>query len=109
MLLGGINEASGLLKSFDVFVLPSLKEGLPYTILEALQAKIPIIATRVGGVPEILQKNKNVRIINPNNVPELSKALLGYKNLNFNKNFEFKTRQNFQNFLNKTAEIYNSN
>jgi glycosyltransferase involved in cell wall biosynthesis len=53
-LIGWIDNAASYLKAFDIFVLPSLKEGLPYTILEAMAAQVPIVATRVGGVPEIL-------------------------------------------------------
>jgi len=53
-LIEFINNAASYLKAFDVFVLSSLKEGLPYTILEAMAAEIPIIATNVGGVPEML-------------------------------------------------------
>jgi len=46
-----VNEA---LKGFDTFALPSLKEGLPYVLLEARAADLPIVANRVGGVGEIL-------------------------------------------------------
>ncbi|MDR3642608.1 MAG: glycosyltransferase family 4 protein [Candidatus Doudnabacteria bacterium] len=53
-LLGEIRDASKYLKAFDIFVLPSRKEGFPYAILEAIQAGLPIIATNVGGVPEAL-------------------------------------------------------
>jgi glycosyltransferase involved in cell wall biosynthesis len=56
-LLGQIPDATKFLKAFDIFVLPSRKEGLPYVLLEALQARVPIIATAVGGVPEILGQN----------------------------------------------------
>ncbi|MBY0539680.1 glycosyltransferase [Patescibacteria group bacterium] len=50
----GFNWASNVLKGFDVFALPSIKEGLPYVLLEAKAAGLPIVANRVGGVGEIL-------------------------------------------------------
>lgn len=50
----GFHWASGVLRGFDTFALPSLKEGLPYVLLEAKQAGLPIVANRVGGVGEIL-------------------------------------------------------
>jgi glycosyltransferase involved in cell wall biosynthesis len=52
--LFGFMPASDVLKGFDTFVLPSLKEGLPYVLLEARAAGLPIAASRVGGVGEIL-------------------------------------------------------
>ncbi len=52
--LFGFLPASEALKGFDTFALPSLKEGLPYVLLEAKQAGLPIVANRVGGVGEIL-------------------------------------------------------
>ncbi|MFH1551665.1 MAG: glycosyltransferase [bacterium] len=59
-LFESINNASSYLKAFDIFVLPSIKEGLPYTILEAMTAQLPIISANVGGIPEILiSKNIN--------------------------------------------------
>lgn len=53
-LPGQIQNASSYLKALDVFILPSRKEGLPFSILEAMQAGRPIVASRVGGVPEAL-------------------------------------------------------
>ena len=50
----GFQWASEVLRGFDIFVLPSLKEGLPYVLLEARVAGLPIVANRVGGVGEIL-------------------------------------------------------
>jgi len=50
----GFRPASEVLRGFDVFALPSLKEGLPYVLLEAKAAGLPIVANRVGGVGEIL-------------------------------------------------------
>jgi len=52
--LFGFMLASEVLRGFDTFALPSLKEGLPYVLLEARQAGLPIAANRVGGVGEIL-------------------------------------------------------
>jgi len=52
--LFGFIPASEVLHGFDVFALPSLKEGLPYVLLEAKAAGLPITANRVGGVGEIL-------------------------------------------------------
>ena len=52
--LFGFMLASMVLRGFDVFVLPSIKEGLPYVLLEAKVAGLSIIANRVGGVGEIL-------------------------------------------------------
>jgi glycosyltransferase involved in cell wall biosynthesis len=52
-LLGSIDMAAQYLKAFDMFLLSSLKEGLPYVLLEAAIAEIPIIATEVGGIPEM--------------------------------------------------------
>ena len=52
--LFGFMPASEVLRGFDVFALPSIKEGLPYVLIEAKLAGLPIIANRVGGVGEIL-------------------------------------------------------
>jgi glycosyltransferase involved in cell wall biosynthesis len=52
--LFGFVPAVEVLKGFDVFALPSLKEGLPYVLLEARLAGIPIEANRIGGIGEIL-------------------------------------------------------
>lgn len=56
----------------DVFVLPSLSEGFPVTVLEAMASGLPIITTNVGGLSEIIKKNENGFLVKPKNVKELS-------------------------------------
>jgi glycosyltransferase involved in cell wall biosynthesis len=53
-LLGDILEASKYLKAFDIFIMASRYEGMPYALLEAMVANLPIIASNVGGIPELL-------------------------------------------------------
>lgn len=62
-LLGNIPDAKKYLPAFDIFVLPSLKEGFPFALIEAMAAKLPVIATRVGAVPEIINDGKNGFIV----------------------------------------------
>ncbi len=52
--LGFVPDGARYMSAFDIFVLSSLKEGLPYVLLEAASLGLPTIATRVGGAPEII-------------------------------------------------------
>ncbi len=74
-LIEWIDNASQYLKAFDVFVLPSIKEGLPYTILEAAAAEAPIITTPIGGIPEIIENNVNGILVKPKNSQELAEKI----------------------------------
>jgi glycosyltransferase involved in cell wall biosynthesis len=53
-LLGFVPDAYRYMKAFDLFALPSVKEGLPYVALEAGQASLPLIASAVGGLPDLV-------------------------------------------------------
>ena len=74
-IISNIPNASKYLKNFDIFVLPSLKEGLPYVILEAGLAGLPIIASNVGGIPEIIENGKEGLLVPPANPEELAVAI----------------------------------
>lgn len=65
----------------DLYVLPSFDEGLPIVILEAMAAKLPIVATNVGDVGEIVMNAKCGVVVSPGDVNALSLAIRGmYKN-----------------------------
>ena len=72
---GYIDGAREYLKAFDIFVLPSLKEGMPYGLLEAGSAGLACIASNVGGIPEIIEDQKNGLLINPKDEDSLVNAL----------------------------------
>jgi glycosyltransferase involved in cell wall biosynthesis len=74
-LTGFVPEAAAYLKAFDIFVLPSLKEGLPYALLEAGWAKLPVVASAVGGIPEILDGGRAGRLVPPGEPAALAAAL----------------------------------
>ncbi len=74
-LAGFLNDARKYLSAFDVFVLPSLKEGTPYTILEAIYAGIPVIATRTGGIPDLIRNNETGILVSPADTRELAAAI----------------------------------
>ena len=77
ILFAGYRDyAYNYLPHFSVFVLPSLTEGLPITILEAMQAKIPIVASRVGGIPAVLENGKTGILVEPGNPNALADAII---------------------------------
>ncbi len=63
------------LQSSTIFVLPSLSEGVPRSILEAMACGMFVIATRVGGIPDVITDGKNGLLVQPNDVNALSKAI----------------------------------
>ena len=63
---------------FDIFVLSSLNEGISNTVLEAMACELPVIASRVGGNPEILQESISGFFFRPGDIATLSKLLLRY-------------------------------
>lgn len=59
----------------DIFVLPSFSEALPMSILEAMSQSVPVIATRVGGIPDLIEDGKTGLLIEPGDPIDLAKAL----------------------------------
>ncbi len=75
-LLGFIENAEKLLKAFNVFVLPSKKEGTPYTIMEAKANGIPVIATNVGSISKLIENKKTGLLLEPENITKLAEGLI---------------------------------
>ena len=59
-----------------IFVLPSLSEGLPRVIFEAMATGLPVIGTRVGGVPDLIDHQKTGLLVEPRDADALSASLL---------------------------------
>jgi sugar transferase (PEP-CTERM/EpsH1 system associated) len=77
-LPGARDDIPQVLRALDVFVLPSLNEGISNTILEAMASGLPVVATRVGGNPELVEADKSGFLPAGNDVGELAEALLRY-------------------------------
>lgn len=74
-LAGYIDQASQYLKAFTIFSLTSVKEGLPYTIFEAAYAGVPVVATAVGGIPELINDMSSGILIQPKKPTEIAYAM----------------------------------
>jgi glycosyltransferase involved in cell wall biosynthesis len=76
LFLGHRTDVRKLLRRSDLFVLSSIWEGQPLSMLEAMAEAVPIVATRVGGVPEIVQSGVNGLLVPPGDPHTLSRAIL---------------------------------
>jgi glycosyltransferase involved in cell wall biosynthesis len=74
-LLGFVNGAQTYLSAFDGFLLSSEKEGMPYALLEAGSARLPVIASRIGGIPSMIRDGNEGILVNPHDVKSIVKAL----------------------------------
>jgi sugar transferase (PEP-CTERM/EpsH1 system associated) len=77
-LLGQRDDVADLLAMFDVFVLPSLAEGMCNTILEAMASGLPVVATGVGGNPELVADGVTGALVPPRDAQALTQAVERY-------------------------------
>ena len=116
LLAGNIptqHEGATLLRAFDIFLLPSLKEGLPYVLLETGYAGLPVIASSVGGVGEIISDQKSGILIKPKDSEALVVAIrLLVSDDSLRAKFGTKLKEkivaefSFEHMLKKTIEVY---
>jgi glycosyltransferase involved in cell wall biosynthesis len=112
-LAGFVEGAPAQLSNADIFLLSSLKEGLPYVLLEAGIAGAPVIASAVGGIPDIIDDMKNGVLIRPKREKEIADAIR-FLLINHKKREEFgsalreKTLRDFsfKKMLSATLAVY---
>ena len=75
-LAGRAADAVSLLSGFDIFVLPSLWEGMPLALLEAMAAGLPVVGTRVAGIEEAIEDRRTGLLVPPKDAPAIARAIL---------------------------------
>ena len=78
LLLGERQDIPELMAAMDLFVLPSIAEGMSNTVLEAMATGLPVVATRIGGNPELIEDGLTGRLVPPLDVAGLGAAIDGY-------------------------------
>lgn len=76
VFLGAVNNVPEVLAGLDLFVLTSISEGLPLCICEAMSMELPVVATDVGGVGEIIINKKTGYLAEPKNPKDIANAVL---------------------------------
>ncbi len=76
-LLGHREDVPRLCSGFDLFALSSLYEGLPYVLLEAMAARLAVVATRVSGVEDVIEDGLTGRLAPPGDAPAIARAITG--------------------------------
>jgi glycosyltransferase involved in cell wall biosynthesis len=113
-ILGFKQGAAMYLSGFDVFCLPSKKEGFPYAILEAGLAGLPVIASNVGGIPEIIADGVSGVLIDPTEPETLLNALDIMSNAELRTQLGIELKRRVQHIftldhmLEKTRALYES-
>ena len=74
-LLGYRSDTIALYQAMDLYVLSSLREGLPNVVLEAMSMGVPVISTRIAGIPRLIHDGQNGHLVDPGSVEALTAAL----------------------------------
>lgn len=77
-LAGPRSDVAPVMRSFSLFALPSMAEGTPVTLLEAMASSLPVVATRVGGIPDLVVDGTTGTLVPPADPEQLASALASY-------------------------------
>jgi glycosyltransferase involved in cell wall biosynthesis len=77
---GARRDVYDVMAAMDIFALPSLNEGIPMSLLEAMALGRPVVASAVGGIPEVIQDRVNGRLVPPGDEDALAAACLELAN-----------------------------
>ncbi|MFA4833842.1 MAG: glycosyltransferase family 4 protein [Patescibacteria group bacterium] len=113
ILAGRIPEAAQALSAFDIYVCSSVKEGLSYTIIETMLNGLPIIATRVGGNPELIEDGKTGLLVNSRDADDLAEKIKKLINnpdlqqeLSTQARIKAQEEFNLEKMIRETKEVY---
>ncbi|MEJ2636441.1 MAG: glycosyltransferase family 4 protein [Calditrichia bacterium] len=101
-LTGYLVNARNYISKFDLMILPSFAESFPTSIIESMLEKIPVISTKVGGIPELIKHGKTGWLISPGNEEELRSAILFLKD---NPSKRLELAENAYNYANQRFDI----
>jgi len=77
-LPGGRDDIADIMRGLDLFVLPSLNEGICNAVLEAMASGLPVVATAVGGNPELIDDGRSGQLVPPSDPEAMAQAILGH-------------------------------
>lgn len=114
LFLGTRKDIAEILCASDLFVLPSLREGFGITIIEAMQQSLPVVASNIGGIPELVDENTGI-LVHPLNINGIAEAVLQlYKDRNLcqrlGSNGYEKAEQkfSFEDYVKQVTSLYDS-
>jgi len=106
-------DIPNLLAAADLSVLPSLSEGLPNSVIEAMAAGLPVVATKVGGIPELIQQGRNGLLVAPGNKSALVESITALlsnpflsRRLGEAARIRIKTGFSFEKMFQETVSLY---
>jgi len=112
---GHQDQAYDCLNLMDIFALPSLHEGIPMVLLEALALERPVVATRVGGIPEVITHDLSGKLVHASDAEELARSLRELierpdtaKSLGIEGRRQVEREYSAKTMANRTADMYRS-